>query len=223
MEKTLGDLVIEDSRRADVFDSFGLDYCCGGQDTLSKAIEGAGVDAELVQAALELPPAKTEPTSQITANSVLAHDIVDTHHAYMWEEMPRLGQLVEKVYRVHGETHPELGRLAELYAEAVKELDPHMTKEERSVFPTISRLEKGQRPVLADTLEETIDQLVAEHIVVGELFREMNELTNGYSVPADACTSYRLMLTGLQEMERDLHQHIHKENNILFPEALKLN
>jgi len=218
---TLADLVIQDGRRARILEGFGLDYCCHGQRSLVDATTEAGVDLREVTRALDLP-APSDPAVRVAQERAdLAHDIVDTHHAYMWEEMPRLQALVEKVARVHGERHPELSRVEELFTAAVSELDPHMTKEEHSVFPAISRLEKsGTRPRVS--LAEQIEVLVDEHTVVGDLFKEINATTMGYAVPEDACGSYRAMLDGLREMELDLHEHIHKENNVLFPGALEL-
>ena len=219
---TLGDLVTEDSRRSRILERFGLDYCCNGADTLADATAAAGLDVEVVIAALDLPAAAPAAEHGPTTNADLAHDIVDTHHAYMWEEMLRLAALVEKVCRVHGERHPELARVHDAFVEAVAALEPHMTTEERSVFPTIAKLEKGQAATLSASLPESIDRLVAALGVVGDLFHEIRALTNGYTWPADGCNSYKMMLEGLQEMELDLHEHIHKENNVLFPQALRL-
>ncbi|MGV8846422.1 iron-sulfur cluster repair di-iron protein [Tessaracoccus sp.] len=219
----LGELVTADPRRSRILERFGLDYCCHGDHTLSEATSAAGLDLTEVQAALELvgatPPVTTEPAR---ANSALAHDIIDSHHAYMWEEMPRLQALVDKVHAVHGAQHPELGEVRSIYAEAIAALDPHMTTEERVIFPAISRMEKRQVPDLNGSLAEPIQQLRDEHEVVGDLFKRLRTLTDGYAVPEGACNSYRGMLTGLEEMELDLHEHIHKENNVLFPRVLTL-
>jgi regulator of cell morphogenesis and NO signaling len=218
---SLGELVTEDSRRSRILEKFGLDYCCNGADTLADASAAAGLDVDTVIAALNLPDAAPEPRAAGDTAS-LAHDIVDTHHSYMWDEMPRLAGLVEKVYRVHGERHPELEQVRAAYFKAVAALEPHMTTEERSVFPTIAKLEKGQPASGAATLDTTLDTMVAEHQVVGDLFHEIKRLTNGYTWPSDGCNSYKMMLEGLSEMELDLHAHIHKENNILFPAARTL-
>ncbi len=216
---TLGTLVTEDSRRGRVLERFGLDYCCNGHRTLREASTEAGLDLAAVAAALDIPDRAATTSTGPTTNSALAHDIVDTHHAYLWAEMPRLQALVDKVHRVHGERHPELAQVHDVYDRLVADLDPHMTREERSVFPAISRLERGQGD--AD-LAEAIAQLAEEHQVVGDLLKELNAVTAGYAVPDDACGSYRAMLDGLKEMEFDLHEHIHKENNILFPQVLEL-
>ena len=219
---TLADLVIQDSRRARVLERFDLDYCCHGHRSLSDAVAEADLDLDEVSEALDLPTVNAQQPITSQEQAALAHDIVDTHHAYMWAEMPRLQALVEKVHRVHGDRHLELARVHELFAAAVVELDPHMTKEERTVFPAISRMEKTGSPGVPGALAEQIDLLVQEHTVVGDHFKEINTVTGGYAAPEDACGSYTAMLDGLKEMELDLHEHIHKENNILFPGALEL-
>ncbi len=221
---SLGDLVTQNPNRAQILEELQLDYCCNGQRSLTDAVTAAGLNIDDVVASLEATPA-TAPTSAETAvpaeNAALAHDIVDTHHAYMWQEMPRLQALVEKVQGVHGERHPELAKLKELYEYAISELEPHMTKEERIVFPAISKMEKGTATGI-DSFEQPIQELRDEHDEVGRVLMEMRTITNDYAVPEDACGSYRMMLDGLETMERDLHAHIHKENNVLFPRVLKL-
>ncbi len=222
----LGDLVAEDPRRSRVLEQLGIDYCCHGQRSLEEAAQAAGLDLEEVSARLDLPgeaPAVTDPRSLELA--ALAHDIVDTHHAYTWEEMPRLQALVDKVAGVHGERHPELVEVARVYGRVVAELEPHMTREERVIFPAITRLEKTQAPVMLTSgdFAEALRELIAEHDVVGELLARINQLTDGYAAPEDACGSYRSMLTGLSHLERDVHEHVHKENNILFPRVLELH
>ena len=221
---TLGDLVIEDARRTRILEKFAIDYCCSGQRSLAEATTDAGLDLDVIAQALDLPDGSPSPQGQpARENAVLAHDIVDTHHAYMWEEMPRLQALVDKVNTVHGDRHPELARLRAAYTEAVAALDPHMTTEERVVFPAISRLEKTGAPLAAfGSFVKPIEKLRAEHDAVGALFKEIRTITDGYAAPDDACNSYRAMLKGLEEMELDLHEHIHLENNVLFPRVLKL-
>lgn len=221
---TLADLVTEDARRARILERHALDYCCNGQRSLASAAADAGLDAEQIAAELDLPDAPAPAPTQPRENSALAHDIVDTHHAYLWEEMPRLGELVDKVHRVHGDKHAELTRVREAFHEAVADLEPHLTKEERVLFPAISRLEKADGPVTFPfgRLANPIKAMLAEHDLVGDLFKEIRTLTDDYTPPEGACGSYRAMLSGLQEMENDLHVHIHKENNILFPRVLEL-
>lgn len=221
---TLADLVTQDARRARILERHALDYCCNGQRSLASAAADAGLDAEQIAAELDLPDAPATAPTHPRENSALAHDIVDTHHAYLWEEMPRLGELVDKVHRVHGDKHAELTRVREAFHEAVADLEPHLTKEERVLFPAISKLEKSDGPVTFSfgRLADPIKAMLAEHDLVGDLFKEIRALTDDYTPPEGACGSYRAMLSGLQEMENDLHVHIHKENNILFPRVLEL-
>lgn len=223
---TLGDLVTQDPRRARILEDLGIDYCCHGQRPLADAANEAGLEPSDVAARLDLPdaPPSTPAGTLPRENAALAHEIVDTHHAYLWSQMPRLQALVDKVHAVHGERHPELARVREAYTEAVADLDPHMTREERVLFPAISRLERAQAPVTFPfgSLAVPIKQMLAEHDVVGDLFKEIRALTRGYTPPEDGCGSYRTMLADLQEMEGDLHEHIHKENNILFPRVLEM-
>src|SRR5699024_1161466 len=145
--------------------------------------------------------------------------------AWTWEEMPRLEALVDKVARVHGDRHPELAEVKTTYEQVVAELEPHMTREERVIFPAISRMEKTQAPVRLSSgdLGDALRQLIAEHDVVGELLARIRRLTGDHTPPQDACGSYRAMLTGLAELEHDVHQHVHKENNLLFPRVLQLH
>jgi regulator of cell morphogenesis and NO signaling len=229
---TVGDLVVADARRAAVFDRAGIDYCCNGHRTVAEAARDAELDVDDLLRSLDLPgdPASSAaPATGVTGDggarelSSLAHDIVDTHHAYLWEEMPRLQALVDKVHGVHGDRHPELAEVRATYAAIVADLDPHLAAEERRVFPMIRRLESGataSAPVLAaalaDDLRAGLAALRAEHDHVGGLLRQLRSLTGGYAVPADSCGSYRAMLAGLEAMEKDIHEHIHKENNILF-------
>ena len=222
VEATLGDLVTEDIRRSRVLERHGLDYCCNGHRTLADASAEAGLDAEAIAVELDLADAPAASAAMPRENAALAHDIVDTHHAYMWEEMPRLKELVDKVARVHGGNHAELLEVQQVFTTALGELEPHMTTEERVVFPAISRIEKSGAPNPGGSLVEPIAQLRREHDAVGDLFKKIRSLTGGYAVPGDACGSYTAMLKGLEEMELDLHEHIHKENNVLFPRALEL-
>ncbi len=221
---TLGDLVTADPRRSRVLERLGIDYCCNGQRSLADAAGDAGLDATQIAQALDLADPPPPQQWQQLENAALAHDIVDTHHAYLWEEMPRLQALVDKVHGVHGDRHPELAGVRAAYTEAVADLEPHLTREERVLFPAISRLEKAQAPVdfAFGSLANPISEMLVEHDAVGDLFKRIRELTGGYAAPEDACGSYRAMLAGLEQMELDLHEHIHKENNILFPRVLEM-
>ncbi|NYF98139.1 iron-sulfur cluster repair di-iron protein [Janibacter cremeus] len=221
---TLGDLVAEDPRRSRVLEQLGLDYCCHGQRPLEEAARTAGLDVMDVSTRLDLPGERPAVIARDLEMAALAHDIVDTHHAYTWEEMPRLQALVDKVAGVHGDRHPELAEVKATYERIIAELEPHMTREERVIFPAISRLEKTQAPVRLSSgdFSDALRELIAEHDVVGDLLTRIRGLTGGHTPPEDACNSYRAMLTGLAELERDVHEHVHKENNLLFPRVLEM-
>lgn len=218
---TLAELVIQDPRRTQVLDRYALDYCCNGHRQLDEAVTAAGLDLDEISRSLDLPGERpVDTTATPGAAGALAHEIVDTHHAWMWEEMPRLLALTEKVHRVHGDRHSELADVLATYRAAVSELEPHMTTEERVVFPAISRMERGQAPTTP--VRDRIDRLREEHQAVGALFSHLRDITHDWEPPADACGSYRAMLDGLHTMQRDLHDHIHQENNVLFPRAVEL-
>ncbi|WOP17510.1 iron-sulfur cluster repair di-iron protein [Raineyella sp. LH-20] len=230
LRATLAALVTADTRRARVLEDLGLDYCCHGDRTLTAAAAEAGLDLAEVADALALPAAPStgeapgsRPDAADTSLSTLAHDIVDTHHAYLWEEMPRLHALADKVTRVHGERHPELARVRSLFLTAEADLEAHLTREERVVFPAITRLERtGQAPATVQgPLDVLVAALIEEHDVVGDIVMELHTITDGYRTPEDGCGSYRALYDELAAMERDLHLHIHRENNVLFPATLE--
>lgn len=224
--RTLADLVNDDLRRAHVLEDFGLDFCCGGARTLTAAADEAGVELSAVTQALQACDAQAgaAPADTVAAPGDLAgfgHAIIDEHHFYLWENMPRVGAHVDKIARVHGENHPELHEVKDLYHRMVADLEEHLTREERFVFPAIARMERTQASVTAQgrDLADLLGELIDEHDVVGDLLTRINQLTDGYQVPEDGCPTYRAALSGLQEMERDIHLHVHKENNVLFPRA----
>lgn len=222
LSRTLGDLVTEDPRRAGVLEDLGVDYCCHGQRSLAEASREQGLDAVAVAAKLDLPDREASPSWQALGMAALTDHIEEIHHGYLWHELGRLGQLVSKVYSVHGERHPELAQVYRDYAELSNELALHLQKEERILFPAIRSLD-GR----ADGQGEgcgvlgPIRQMMFEHDHAGELLASLRATTGGYAMPEDGCESYRHMLLRLEEMEGDLHEHIHKENNVLFPRALE--
>lgn len=215
---TLGALVTENPGRSRVLEKLGLDYCCGGQVSLRDACEAAGLDEAEVLAALNDAP--TVPTVDWDSLSLseFGNRIVDTHHAYLWQELPRLSALVEKVATVHGANHPELAELRTTYEQLRAELEPHLLKEERVLFPAIAAVEAGMEPMVPP--HQPIQVLLTEHDDAGELLAKLREVSDGYTAPADGCNSYRAMMSGLAELEHDTHVHIHLENNELFPRAL---
>lgn len=221
-ERTVSDLVVERPSRSRVFEELGIDYCCGGGVPLEEACAGAGLDTGEVIAELERREAgQTGDEAGLTSMDLgeLVDHIVETHHAYLKEELPRLSFLVDKVANVHGGAHPELLELRGVFERLRTELDEHTAKEERLLFPACKELEQGASIFSFGSVKGPIASMMAEHVDAGDGLGKMRELTREYAVPEDACNTYRAMLDGLADLERDTHHHVFKENSILFPKA----
>lgn len=228
---TVGEMVVADYRKAEVFRKYGIDYCCGGKKPLEDICRNKGIDAQAVQSELDELDRKPAEAGQDFDNwelDRLADHIVDKHHRYVTDALPMLYELTAKVARVHGERHPELVEIARLFDEVAVELQMHMQKEERMLFPYISKmaanLRQGQpAPVpVFGSVANPIHMMEAEHESAGGNMDEIRHLSGDYTPPADACTSYRVLFAKLDEFEQDLHQHVHLENNILFPKAIQM-
>lgn len=215
LEQSLGELVVERPSAARLLGRLGLDYCCGGERSLAEACAERGLDAATVAVVLEhdTDPVAVESTDWMTAPlAELCAHIVDEHHERLRWELPRLSELAERAAAAHGDTRPELHEVrAEL--EALRsELEEHIADEERDLFP---RLAAGD-PLDPGQLEE----LRHEHDAAGARLRRLRELTGDYSTDAALCNTHRTLLQGLHALELDVHQHVHEENNILFPRAV---
>ena len=221
---TLAALVDAHPQLAREFERRGLDYCCGGQQSLADACAGRGLDAATFSdLAATITVDDAGDWSMLGAADLVDH-LEATHHRYLWDEMPRLSALIAKVVSVHGERHPELGDVALCYEQARGDLEPHMLKEERVLFPMIRELAVATEPPSfhCGTLRNPISMMLREHDAVGGLLARLRQLTNGYQTPADGCASYSACFTALAELEADTHLHIHKENNVLFPLVLHM-
>ena len=230
-QETMGEIATKDLRKAEVFKKYGLDFCCGGKKTVKEACEEKGLDATKVEA--ELNAAETNPTSRpLPYNDwsldFLADYVVNTHHSYVRKSLPDLLAYSTKVASVHGDRHPELLTVLQLVEEINAELSDHMVKEENVLFPFIKQLvyaKNNQQKVQAagfGTVQNPINMMEHEHEAVGKNLETIRSITKEYSIPEDACASYKLLFKMLQDFESDLHIHIHLENNILFPKALKM-
>jgi regulator of cell morphogenesis and NO signaling len=214
-ELSLAELVVEQPSRSRVFERFGLDYCCGGGHTLEEACAKQGVPVETVLAALEEPqPAASVDWTAASIDELIDH-IVETHHARLREELPRLSRLVAAVARAHGGAAPELVAVASTFEALRADLEVHLVEEEEHAFPAF-RLAAGG----ADFAELAL--LEHDHAQVGRLLARLQELTNGYDQARAYCGTHRAALDGLRELTVDLHEHIHEENNILFPRVQAL-
>lgn len=223
---TLADIINVTPGSARVLEGFDLDYCCHGQRPLSDACDEAGIDATAVLDSLSELGTADEGTPDWLSMSTgeLAAHIESKHHTYLHEEMPRLEALALKVASVHGERHPELAEVRDTYRTLKADLDPHLQKEEQTLFPMIRELDDADGPVdfHCGSLKNPISVMLTEHDTAGELLARLRELTSGYQTPADGCASYQALYDGLEELERDTHLHIHKENNVLFPQVVEL-
>jgi regulator of cell morphogenesis and NO signaling len=226
--QTVGQLVAERPERGRVFERLGIDYCCGGRKPLAAVCDERGLDVQHVVAQLNAadatPPANTEPDWTTVPLSQLADHVESAHHALMRRELPRVAALVHKVAGVHGGAHPELKELEQTFVRFANELATHMSKEESALFPWIRALERSaaQNARPGSALDEPVRMMMREHDDAGRALTSMRELTNGFAPPENACGTYRVMLASLRDIETDMHTHVHKENNILFPRAIAL-
>lgn len=225
LQGTVGQLVAERPSRARVFEKFGIDYCCGGRKPLDQACRDRAVDVKAVLDELRRNDERRAPEQDwaVLGLTGLADHIEQTHHDSLRQELPRLDFLTHKVAAAHGQRHPELLRLRDVFSAFKTELLNHMQKEELVVFPLCRRLQAGEveAPASGVGLRRPIDVLTHEHDDAGEALAEMRRLTSGFEPPADACNTYRALLDSLKELEADMHQHVHLENNVLFPAALE--
>ncbi len=220
---TLAEIVNTHPSLARQLEAHDLDYCCGGATTLQDACATNGLDVaavldELAVAAIHEP---ADTWSTMGLDELVDH-LETTHHAYLWSELPRLSALMDKVVSVHSERHPELGAVGDCFATIRADLEPHLTKEERVLFPMVRELATADSPrsFHCGSIENPISVMLTEHDTVGELLRRLRTLTNGYKPPADGCGSYVALFAGFETMEADTHLHIHKENNLLFPAVI---
>ena len=231
-EKTVRDLALDSPSATRVLEKLGIDYCCGGNQTLEQACRAANLPISQVLDSL----AEAERTSQGGSDrdwqreplaDLVAH-IKSTHHKFVREETARLGPLFEKVCSVHGKNHPELLEMQDTFDALAQELAMHMMKEEMILFPYIVRMEEAliqNEPILPPpfgTVKNPVAMMVHEHDSAGEALRTLRQASGGYAPPPDACVSYQTLYRALADFEADLHQHIHLENNILFPRAIEM-
>jgi regulator of cell morphogenesis and NO signaling len=229
--ETIGSIAAGDLRKAAVFQKFGLDFCCGGRKTLQEACAEAGVAVEKVQAELQecgSQPLKASEDFNSWDLDFLADYIVNVHHRYVTESAPALNDLSWRISQHHGNAHPELHPIGQHVTALLSEMRHHQVKEEKVLFPFIRQLVQCRKenksagnPPLG-TVESPVQTMVDEHDSVARHLHAIESLSDNFQVPEDGCQSYRLYFQKLQELDTDLHQHIHLENNILFPKSIEL-
>jgi regulator of cell morphogenesis and NO signaling len=232
-DKTVREYALEMPHALRVFEKLKIDYCCGGGRPIGDACAVAGVGVEELASLLEQanrePVASAPPAvAQSCSLSALIDYIIDKHHTFTREEMERIGALLEKVCSKHGASHPEVVIARTLFHKLCDDLKPHMYKEEAVLFPYIKALEQAISRKTAmpfapfGTVNNPVRMMMSEHDTAGDILRELRAATGDYAAPEDACMSYRALYDALEGFERDLHQHIHLENNLLFPRAVEM-
>lgn len=229
-EITVGELAAQDYRKVEVFKKYGVDFCCGGKKSIAKVCKEKGINQKDLEKELRIAEIATKLPSQDFSSwelGFLADYIVNTHHKYVIQSMPLIFEYTQKVSKVHGIQHPETVKAATIFMQVMNELNSHIMKEENILFPYIKQLSESKKSGIAPepafgTIKNPIRMMEHEHDVVGELMDKIRKATVNYSIPADACNSFRYAYAKLQEFEEDLHQHIHLENNILFSKAIQL-
>ncbi len=226
---SVGETVANDFRTAAIFEDLGIDFCCGGRQSLEDACRSVNVDPADVARAVAAMPQRDDVETDVTKWPLdrLIDHIIDTHHAYVRSSLPRISVWLDKLVNAHATRHPELASIAAHFEVVGSELLQHMMKEEHVLFPYVRELAMttvSGRHVLSPfgTVENPIRMMEREHADAADELRTIRELTNGYAVPADGCGTYSACMGELDRFERDLHRHVHLENNVLFPAAVAL-
>ena len=228
LERTVAELVLERPARSRLFEALGIDYCCGGKKTLQHACDSKKLALPQITQLLEMLDAAPEPELQTSFDTMalgdLIENIIETHHHYLQEELPRLSAMLEKVARVHGDREARLESMGRIFGPFVQEMTQHMMKEEQVLFPAIARMASTGAKVAAcfGSVAHPIAQMEAEHADAGSALEQLRALSDDFTPPDWACNTYRALLDGLHDLELNMHAHVHKENNILFPKAIRL-
>lgn len=230
-EKTsIGEIVRFNFNTSQLFDKYDIDYCCGGGISLSKACKDSNVDVQTLLIEIETILQSIDPDSKKIENlepDKLCDYIENRHHAYINETAPFLQEILQKLCNVHGNNHKELFEVRNLFNDAVENLSTHMKKEELFLFAYIRKMTRHKKesfktPDEFGEVNITLQSLLDDHQIEGDRFRNIAKLTNGYKIPADGCNTYQVALQTLEQFEKDLHRHIHLENNVLFHKCIEL-
>lgn len=226
-KSSLAEWVTANPGRSRVLEELGIDYCCGGKIPLGEVCAEKGLEVGEVIGKLQRVEEDLRSAEQVNWAEKELEDLIEhiegVHHLYLRKELPRLSNLAGKAREAHGGNHPELLEIEEVYNALRNELEPHMKKEEMILFPLIRRLQtahaEGQS--YPQGIQNPIRAMETEHETAGRSLERLRKLSHNYTPPNDACNTYRALMEGLEQLELDLHQHIHEENNILFPRVLQ--
>jgi len=230
VEKTLAEIVTDNIRSAIIFEEAGLDFCCKGKRSLKDACAEKNVDVQKIVnelASLSNMGSGTQNVNDWQLDFLVDY-IINNHHQYVRRMIPVISLHADKVASVHGKNHPETLRIADLFLAVREELEGHMMKEERVLFPQIKQMVLSQKensqffPPPFGTIQNPIRMMEFEHTSAGDALSQIRELSNNYTHPEDACNTFKALFSELKEFEEDLHKHIHLENNILFPKSITL-
>jgi regulator of cell morphogenesis and NO signaling len=230
-ETKVKDVALANPEARQILEDAGVDYCCGGGKSLHDACAHADVSAEEILKRLRENSKVVRPDEKAWTSAALAdltRHVRERHHRYVREAIGRIKPLLEKVKAKHGENHPEIAQVQRLFAEVGQEMIMHMQKEEQILFPYIDALERSTsgngslEPPFFQTVKNPIHAMMKEHDSAGDLVKQIRKASGDYTPPTDACTSYKALYQDLREFEADLHQHVHLENNILFPRAVEM-
>ncbi|MBK5259744.1 MAG: iron-sulfur cluster repair di-iron protein [Thermoanaerobaculia bacterium] len=224
--KTIGELALEVVNAIPVLERMNIDYCCRGGRSIAEACRDAGVTFTELMSTLGEPRVSGDMAWQTRSLSELQRHIIDTHHVYTRQAIETITLLADKVANRHGANHPEVIDVHRLAFALANDVLPHMMKEEEILFPYVEQLERNGSESLPGscfgTIANPIRVMMLEHEGVGAILADLRRVTGGYALPDDACLSFRALYERLADLEQDLHKHIHLENNLHFPRALKL-
>ncbi|MBJ8027444.1 iron-sulfur cluster repair di-iron protein [Bacillus cereus group sp. N21] len=225
-DSVIGDIVTQFPKASDLFKSYRIDFCCGGNRPIIDAINERNLSSEEILTKLNTLYHETKQLNEseidwkTASYSELIDYIVNKHHRYLNEELPLLSPYVTKVLRVHGTGQPHLAQIHKLFHELKTELEQHLIKEETEDFPLILAFEQNPTDENYMKLRKVVDELENEHNHAGDIIKELRKVTNDFTLPVGACGTYRLVYQRLEALESDLFEHIHLENNVLFPRAI---
>jgi len=228
---SIGEIVAADFRTAKVFEKYGIDFCCGGHVSLAASCTEKGIEQKVIEEELETiknQPVERSQNYTAWALPFLADYIVNTHHAYLNENMEQIAAYTNKIAGVHGGHHPELYEIASIFGKIIMDMVPHLKEEEEVLFPAIKRIEAGKISGLTKETKDlelirlSLEKLQKEHEAIGDAVHAIRHLAKDYAIPDDVCNTFRITYQKLEEFEDDLHKHVHLENNILFLKAAQL-